>query len=134
MSVLLEKSKQSLKVAKLSFDNNYYPSTVNRSYYACLQLMLHILFNKLNKDREEFYNEVRHNPNGGTHIWASKLIGIELIKKDKDDYKWFQKNIPEFREKRVLADYYEDTISYDDGDFSIKRAESVINLLNKNFN
>lgn len=132
MSNFLEKANQSLDSAKFLFKQNYYSSTVNRSYYACFQYLMYILFDKLNKDQAEFYTEVRQRPNG-THSWASKLISIELAKKDDEDYKWFQKEIPEFREKRVEADYYPTVISQSDGTNSITKAETIINLLKKHF-
>ena len=132
MSQFLEKSIQSLDSAKFLVKQQYYSSTVNRSYYACFQYLMHILFEKLKKDQAEFYNEVLHRPNG-THTWASKLIGNELAKKDMEDYKWFQRVIPEFREQRVEADYYPTIISPDQGNQSINKAETIINLLKKHF-
>lgn len=132
MSELLEKANQSLESARLLFKQSYYSSTVNRSYYACFQFILHTLFVKLKKDQDEFYNEVRLKPNG-THGWASKLIGNELAKKDLADYKWFQRELPEFKEKRVKADYFPVIISQDDGNQSINKAEAIINVLKKHF-
>ena len=93
---------------------------------------MHILFEKLKMDQTDFYNEVRQRPQG-THSWASKLIGIELAKINLADYKWLQKELPELKEKRVSADYYPDALNADDGYHSITKAESIINLLKKNF-
>jgi len=132
MSQFLEKSNQSLDSAKYLVKQQYYSSTVNRSYYACFQFLMHILFEKLKKDQAEFYNEVLQRPNG-THTWASKLIGNELARQNIEDYKWFQRVLPEFREKRVKADYYPAVISPDEGELSITRAESIINMLKVNF-
>lgn len=132
MSQFLEKANQSLDSAKLLVKNNYYSSTVNRSYYACFQYLMYILFDRLKKDQDEFYKEVQEKPNG-THTWASKLVGIELAKKNMEDYKWFQKEIPQFRQKRVQADYYPIKMMPDDGNFSISKAEAIINLLRKHF-
>ncbi len=132
MSALLEKSNQSLLSAKSLVQQNYYSSTVNRSYYACFQYLLYVLFTKLKKDQDEFYQEVRNRPNG-THTWASKLISIELAKKDMDDYKWFQRHLPELREKRVDADYFQTVIGQTDGYKAIAEAENIITILKKNF-
>ena len=132
MANFLEKANQSLDSARFLVKQTYYSSTVNRSYYACFQYIMHILFDKLKKDQKEFYNEVLQRPNG-THSWASKLIGNELAKKDMEDYKWFQRVIPEFREQRVIADYYSTVVSPDQGNQSITQAETIINLLKKHF-
>ncbi len=133
MSSFSEKSKLSLESAKLLANNNFYSSSVNRSYYACFQYIMHILFEKIKMDQTQFYNDVRNRPNG-THSWASKLIVIELAKKpDKSDYKWLQEQLPDFRELRENADYYPAEISQDLGRSSISKAESIMNLLSKNF-
>ncbi len=133
MSELLEKSKQSFESAKILLKNNYYPSSVSRSYYACFQYILYTLFEKLKKDKEEYYKEVREKPTG-THGWASKLISIDLAKKcSHKDYKWFQENLPLLKKKRIEADYYSDIIKPEDGHDSINKAESLINMLKTNF-
>ncbi|MCP9751393.1 HEPN domain-containing protein [Ferruginibacter sp. HRS2-29] len=132
MSELLEKSRQSLLSAKSLVKETYYSSTVNRSYYACFQFILHILFTKIKKDPTEFYNEVQNGKNG-THTWASKLISYELAKKDMIDYKWFQGHVPALKERRVNADYYQSVISQEEGYKAISEAENIINLLVKNF-
>lgn len=132
MSELLEKSKQSLQSAKILVQQTYYSSTVNRSYYACFQYLLYVLFVKLNKNQDEYYQEVRNGQNG-SHTWASKIIGIELAKKDIGDYKWFQKHFPQLKEKRVDADYYQIVIGQPDGYSAISEAENIINLLKKHF-
>ncbi len=132
MSNFQEKSIQSLESAKVLVKCHYYSSTVNRSYYACFQFVMHILFDKLKKDQREFYAEVQQRPNG-SHSWASKLIGIELAKKSLEDYKWLQGKFPEFREKRIVADYHPIALSADDGNDSITLATTILNLLRKHF-
>lgn len=132
MASLSEKANQSLNSARLLVKENYYSSTINRSYYACFQYLMHILFEKLKKDPVEFYTEVNNGKNG-THTWASKLIGIELAKKDFKDYKWYQKEIPALREKRVQADYHATVMLPADGHDSINKADAIMNLLAKHF-
>jgi uncharacterized protein (UPF0332 family) len=132
MSEFLEKSTQSLSSAKLMVKESYYSSTVNRSYYACFQYLLHVLFVKLNKDQKEYYQEVRTGKNG-SHTWAAKLVSISLAKLNMDDYKWFQKHLPELRAKREDADYFPVIISQSDGHEAISKAENLIGVLRKNF-
>ena len=133
MSTFLEKSNQSLNSAQILVKNNFYPSTVNRAYYGCIQYLLHILFEKLQYDKVKFYQDVRTQKDG-THGWASKLIEIEMAKKpDKSDYKWFQVKIKEFKKERVAADYYIDIVGQERGVNSINTAKTIINVINKNF-
>ena len=132
MASLSEKATQSLNSARLLVREHYYSSTVNRSYYACFQYLMHVLFEKLKKSPTEFYNEVNNGKNG-THTWASKLISFELAKKDIKDYKWYQKEIPALRAKRIEADYHNIEISSAEGHDSINKAESIMNLLARHF-
>ena len=133
MSTFLEKSTQSLNSAQILVNNSFYPSTVNRAYYACIQYLLHVLFEKLKYDKTKFYQDVRTQKDG-THGWASKLIEIEMAKmQDKEDYKWFQVKIKEFKKERVAADYYIDIVGQERGLKSIGTAKSIINVINKNF-
>ena len=128
-----EKSTFSLESAKLLVKNNYYSSTVNRSYYACFQYIMHVLFEKIKLDQAQFYIDVRNGRNG-THTWASKLIVLELAKKpDKKDYKWLQAQLPDFRELRENADYFPAEMSQELGIESISKAESIMRVLSQNF-
>lgn len=133
MSTFLEKSTQSLKSAEILAKHSYFSSTLNRSYYSCIQFLLHVLFEKLGYDKLKFYQDVRSQKDG-THGWASKLIEIEMAKNpDKANYIWFQRNIKEFKKERVRADYYDDEITQDKGLKSIQTANSIINLVRTNF-
>ncbi len=129
----LEKATQSLESAKCLVKQSYYSSTVNRSYYACLQYILHVLFEKIKMDQTGFEQDLKQKQHIGTHSYATKIIGNELARKDISDYKWFQKQFPELKEKRITADYHSVVISADEGNASILRAETIINLLKKHF-
>ncbi|MEO6404542.1 MAG: HEPN domain-containing protein [Ferruginibacter sp.] len=132
MADFSEKSIQSLDSARYLVKQHFYSSTVNRAYYACFQYIMYVLIKKLNRDEKMFHIEAKNSPNG-THTWACKVIGIDLAKKSYNDYKWFQKEIVELREKRVLADYHSAVITPEEGNVSITKAESIINVLKGNF-
>ena len=129
MSKLLEKSIESIKAAKLLASNRFFASVVNRSYYGCVQFLLHKLFTTLKFKKDEFDAHRRQNREG-SHGWASKLIQFELAKIDYDDFKWFQKEFPEFQKLREKADYQNEEISQLEAQRAIDKAEAIINLVN----
>jgi len=133
MSQFLEKSEQSVASARLLFDNHYYPSTVNRSYYACLRRMMHILFGQLKVSHGTFQQDVQRKISGGTHVVAAKLIGLALARTNKRDYEWFQRAFPELKQKRIHADYYPGVVSQEDGNDAMRQAISIIRILKSNF-
>lgn len=124
---LLEKSIQSMLTAKLLLQNNHYPSTVNRAYYSCLQFILHILIEKLGHTHEY----IDSMPGSGTHGKAQYLLSLTLIKKDKDDYKWFQAKFPAFKKGRVIADYHSAPLDQGIGHDAINTANLIIDTLKK---
>lgn len=141
MTSFAEKSQQSIQAANMLFKGNLYPSTINRSYYGFFQFMMHVLFNKLNKDRNEFHEQI-NSLGKKTHTLVWSLVGTEFVKnRPKEyssyewnkEYQWLQEKIKEFKKMRESADYHEDTIRQDDADQWIKNADSMINCLKKCF-
>lgn len=131
MSELLEKSKQSKVAADLLMTKSLYSSSINRYYYSYVQFMLHITINKLGHDRAEL--DKFRKEKEGSHQFASRLINSDLAQKDFSDYKWFQQKNQELKQYRVLADYSEVSIPLEDADKARTMADSLINLLKKNF-
>ena len=124
---LLEKSNQSMLTAETLLKQNFYPATVNRAYYSCLQFILHILFEKLGHTHE-YLNTM---PRTGTHSQAQYLLEMTLVGYSKADYKWFQEKLPEFKQERVIADYHGDPLNQSKGYEAINTAKSIINTLKK---
>ena len=129
---LQEKSLQSFNSAKFLFKQPYYPSTVNRAYYSCIQLLFHILFYKQNLDRKKFDND-RKKFHKGSHEWAIYLISNQIQEKHFKDFKWFKDSINAIKEMRVKSDYYDDIINQEMATLSISKADSIINFINLNF-
>ncbi len=126
----LEKSKQSMLIAEMLIKQNHYSSTVNRAYYSCLQYILHILHEKLGHTQED----LNKTPRNGTHSQAQYLLEMSLVRKvgsNKKDYKWLQEKFPEFKQDRVIADYYSDALNQEKGYGAINTAHSIINTLKK---
>lgn len=69
----------------------------------------------------------------GTHASAIKLIGFDLIRKEKNDYKVFQRLIPELKELREKSDYENVAISQSEGWEAIQNSDSIKNILSKNY-
>lgn len=134
MNQFLEKSTQSLNSANILIKQHYYSSTINRAYYGYLQFLMHILFEKLKQDKEQFYRDVQDGKDGGTHVKASNLICRLLYKKvSPKEYKWFQSTIKELKKKRVTADYHDSVISADEGYDCIRWATDLITCVKLNF-
>jgi uncharacterized protein (UPF0332 family) len=125
----LEKSNQSIMSAKLLIKQHLYSSTVSRAYYSSLQYIFHVLIEKLGKT----HTDIANAPRTGTHAQAQYLLELELVHKNKQDYKWFQKRFPEFKEERVKADYFDKMFDPSSSQDAINLAESINNTLNKNF-
>lgn len=94
--------------------------------------MLHIIIELNKKDPDEFYNNARQEKTS-THKWASKSIGIDLMKKNKDDYRWYQRVFNEMKQMRERADYHPDVITSDEGNLTLNNANSMLRVLKKNF-
>jgi uncharacterized protein (UPF0332 family) len=132
MNKFLEKSTQSLNSADILIKQQYYSSTVNRAYYGYFQFLMHILFEKLKKDKEQFYLDVQAGKEG-SHVRASNLICTLLCNKiSSKEYKWFQKTIKELKKNRVTADYHDSIITPDEGSQSIKWANDLIKCVEQN--
>lgn len=132
MSLLRDKSHYNRQAAELCLKNSLYAPSIHCSYYSCIQYMLYVLFEKLKMSKDEF--EKRKNSFGsGTHSSAIKLIGIDLIKKEKKDYKTFQKLVPELKLLREESDYENVGISQDQGWTAMNNSDSIKNILTKNY-
>lgn len=133
MSAFRDKSNFNTTGAQfLQNQHNLYDPSIHCSYYACIQEFLHIIFTKLKIPQQQF-NSDRRNNKDGTHGWASKLIELEIARKDRQDFKWFQKAFPELKLLRENADYSEIKASIDQSREAQKLSLSIINTLKKLF-
>ncbi len=130
MSVFKDKSLFNIKAADLLLKNAYFAPSVHCSYYSCVQFILHILFDKQQKDPVEFESEKRGRKDG-THGHAIFLMGLQLIKKDYQSYKTFQRLIPELKKLREQSDYKPILINHEMGYDALRKAETINNLLVK---
>ncbi|MEO7310942.1 MAG: hypothetical protein ABIX01_11135 [Chitinophagaceae bacterium] len=132
MSAYLDKSKKNLSASELLLNKTLPDASIHCSYYAVVQQMLHVLFIKLKISQQQFDADKRNN-NDGTHGYAGKLIGIDLIKRNRADYKWFQREMPALKKQREIADYQDKNMTPDEAVSALSKSNALINLLKENF-
>lgn len=133
MSAFRDKSNFNFTAADaLQKQHSLYDPSIHCSFYACVQEMLHIIFNKLGKTQDEFNGE-RYEQGKGTHVWASKLIAAALKDKSWQEYKYFQKHFPELKQLREKADYSERKGSRDDSSEAYRLSITLVRQLTQLF-
>ncbi len=130
MCTFSEKATQSLQAARMLVKEHYYPSTVNRSYFACMHYFMYALFERLKLDKTQFYHEMRRG-HCGTHSWITRRIGQEIARASQRDYHWFRQHIASFKRLRIKCDYTDETITAQDGNEAIGLAMALMNLVGK---
>lgn len=108
MRILLDKSVENLDSAKELASLDFFNSSVHCCYYSNIQLMLHILYNNLGIDENEFAKskEIR---NKGSHNRIFSLIKPHLIKSKNVDLTIFRK-FNDLKSFRSVADYQQKKI------------------------
>ncbi|MFB6454116.1 hypothetical protein ACE38W_02505 [Chitinophaga sp. Hz27] len=125
-----EKAKQNLRDSVSLIHSQGYSSSINRSYYSCLQTIFHILFTKKKYEKKQFVADTKNNQKG-SHVQAALLIGIELAKINLEDYYWFKRHFSDLKKLREKADYSEDLIDQEEVYQALRKAESIIKLIRK---
>ncbi|HLX52341.1 MAG TPA: hypothetical protein VKR58_00270 [Aquella sp.] len=82
---------------------------------------------------EKAFNDQRNSWNTGTHSCAIRLIGMDLINREKSAYVSFQKWIPELKELREKSDYQNIAIGHTEGHMALNNSDRIKNLLTKNY-
>ncbi len=103
MKILLDKSINSLNASILLKQEEHYASSVHCSYYSCVQLIRHILFNKLELDEKSFDNGKNTNQNGSHNHLLSVLS--EYLHKSNIDVISLKSDFRIIKELRKNADY-----------------------------
>jgi hypothetical protein len=132
MSVFRDKSHFNREAAEICLQKSLFAPSVHCSYYSCIQYILYVLFEKLNFT-EQAFDQQKTSLRVGTHACAIKLMGIDLIKKEKTDYRTFQRLIPELKELREKSDYTNITIGHTDGYLALGNSDSIKRILQKNY-
>ena len=130
MSYLKNKSEINRLAADLLQKQSFYPSVIHCAYYSCIQLMKHLMLNKLGKTEIDIVNEVRNSTNGTHEVMINSII--MYLKLSNKDWKTFNTNINQLKRLRVSADYENIEIDSTKGSQSISLTDLIIKHLNSN--
>lgn len=129
MSNFKSKYEENLKSGTLLIQKEFYNASVHCFYYACIQLMLHILYDKIGFSQKDIELEQK-NSQTGFHSWIIKKFTNFLQGKEKREFNNF---IQQLKSKRVEADYLENLISLKEIEITKNYANYVKELLTKTF-
>lgn len=132
MSILKKKSDENQNSAQILLSNNLFSSSIHCSYYSCVQLMKHILFEEGLTEME-----LKNRQDASGRNLHEFLINhfIDGLRQD-NLYKQYRNTIvklPDLKHLRVNADYKEQEIRESDAQFAInlsKRISSDLKFLN----
>lgn len=133
MAQLKNKSEINVTVAKLLFDNHYYPSVPHPAYYSCLQLMKHIICNKINIDYRTQEREISSTKGNSHQYYIHKIVDTIAVKQNINLANEFSRKIKELKVLREEADYDNVLIDSSKAEKSIKKANETIMTLQKIF-
>lgn len=129
MSLLSQKSLINYDSAGRLQQFTNYCSVVHCAYYSSVQLMRHILLNKIGKSEADIKSETAAI-NGGSHVYMiNETFNYLKLKNNKELIVFFNK-INSLKKLRIEADYGEVNIDYDKGRNSILLSEEINKILN----
>ncbi|MCP4106162.1 MAG: HEPN domain-containing protein [Desulfobacteraceae bacterium] len=116
----LNKAKENLKIAQLSFDNKCYNACANRAYFSAFHAAIASLADKgfLPKGRND-------------HKWVQAEFNEKLIKRQKVYPSKIKAYLMEMQMIRNTADYEYQSVSKKDASEQIRRADEIFRLTKK---
>ncbi|MDB5127070.1 MAG: hypothetical protein JWQ85_1302 [Mucilaginibacter sp.] len=137
MSVLIIKSDESIIASNKLIKASLFSSSVHCAYYACVQLMLHILRSHFGKTELQITAEGKEGAKNenGYHKWLQNIIYIEFIRIDGDgtDASKFNAKIKSLSTARAKADYSVKNIIDRDALLAYDFSVQANSLLKKHF-
>ncbi|MCP4348124.1 MAG: HEPN domain-containing protein [Desulfobacterales bacterium] len=115
----LNKAKENLKIAQLSFEHDCYNACANRAYYAAFQAAIAALADK----------GIRSEKND--HSWVQSEFTLRLIKRQKIYPAKIKAYLPDMQQARNKADYSEKDISKKVSREQLSRATEMIRIIEK---
>lgn len=126
MRILLDKSQSNIEAAEILHNDEFYAPSVHCSYYSCIQLMRHVIFNKFGEDEIEFDERPEVKASGSHNFLISYL-------RDKIDNpvnsRSFSENIRRLKNHRKRADYMQIKILEVDSEKALSLATNLNSLL-----
>jgi hypothetical protein len=126
MSFLQQKSKENINLAEevINTKQAFYASGVHCAYYACVQLMLHILFND---------TPIVADNSGDSHNRIISKIGRYLFQIQPTEAMIFNAAIQDLKALRVKADYKDVEITEKKAKLALHKAKTVLQIIYKNY-
>lgn len=129
--ILLDKSEQNKDAAKLLHDEELYCSSVHCSYYSCYQLMIHIIYNVLGYDEQQ-YTETEDIKSAGSHNFSMNIIRQEIIN-SSNSIGDFNDNFRVLKKYRMKADYQQIKILKADSVLVMQKSDNFKIILKNSF-
>jgi len=115
----LEKAKENLKIAQISFANECYNACANRAYYAAFQAAIAALSDKgISKGKFE-------------HKWVQAEFNGKLIKRQKLYPGRLKSYLMEMQFLRNTADYDCEPVSRKDAQDQLRKADELVGFVRK---
>ncbi|MCP4113745.1 MAG: HEPN domain-containing protein [Desulfobacteraceae bacterium] len=115
----LNKAKENLKIAQLSFEHDCYNACANRAYFASFQAAVAALADKgIRNERNE-------------HAWVQSEFNFQLIKRRKIYSGKLKSYLLNMQDSRNIADYSGDSISKKLARKQLSRATEMIYAIEK---
>lgn len=133
MPQLKNKSEINVTVARLLCDKQFYPSVPHPAYYSCLQLMKHIICNKINIDYCTQKREISSSRIKSHRYYIEKVRDAIENRNNLHEASQFQRKIRDLKSIREEADYDNVLIDRSIAEKSIRMANDTIITLQKFF-
>jgi hypothetical protein len=124
MSILKKKSYENQNSAQILLSNNLFSSSIHCSYYSCLQLMKHILFEEGLTETELKSRQDASRRNLHEFLINHFIEGL----RQNNLYRQYRNSIvklPDLKYLRVNADYKEQEMRESDAQFAIDLANRI---------
>jgi uncharacterized protein (UPF0332 family) len=117
--IFLEKAKENLKMAQISFENECYNACANRAYYAAFQAAVAALSDK-------GYKKGKFD-----HKWVQAEFNEKLIKRQKVYPGRLKSWLMKMQLVRNTADYEGKTVSKNTASLQLRRAQEIVGFIIK---
>ena len=128
-SPLWNKSEMLEEVANLLHDKGYYLAVAHAAYYSCFQVMKCIWLYSMGKTQEELDSNTSQARMGSHEYLLNEVV--KYIDSKKGDTRYLRNNIPQLKELRTDADYYDTTIDYVTSKRAIDLSQEVLIILRR---
>ena len=128
---LKTKSDHNLIASDLLLQNALPAASIHCSYYACVQLMLHMLYSHFSMNETDIEVDMRHSSKKTMHVWLIKIFFDKIS--SKPDKRTFNSKINQLKGLRVKADYENVSISDEDASKSFQYSKEIIVILKNHF-